>query len=103
MCNQTNYFNLARTEEKAGNASAALLLYLSSFCAGFNCQPSQYPYRVVEKIRRLQLLLDIPDSQLLSFVRSYGHLSDCQCQRLLLYSIGGNISGISAILADTSR
>lgn len=102
MYNQTEYFNLARAEEKAGHTSAALLLYLSSFCAGFNCHPPQYPYQETEKIRRLQLRLGIPDNQLFSMIRSYGSLSDCQCQQLLRYSVDGNISQISAMLANVS-
>ena len=36
MSNATLYFELARSEEKAGNECAALLFYLSSFCDSFN-------------------------------------------------------------------
>lgn len=102
MYNRIEYFNLARAEEKAGNISVALLFYLSSFCAGFNCHPPQYPHQETEKIRRLQLRLGIPDNQLFSMIRSYGSLSDRQCQQLLRYSLDGNISGISAVLTGVS-
>lgn len=64
MNNQTEYFNLARAAEKAGHAPAALLFYLSSFCAGFHCDPPHYPHQATAKIRKLQQRLGIPESQL---------------------------------------
>ena len=36
------YFELARNEERSGNDTAALLLYLSSFCD--SCNPVSYTH-----------------------------------------------------------
>lgn len=49
MSNATLYFELARSEEKAGNECAALLFYLSSFCDSFNSGTQDYPYGTVQK------------------------------------------------------
>lgn len=99
MANQ--YFELAKNEEKGGNQGAALLFYLSSFCDSFNSRAA-YPYGTTEKIRRLQLSLGLSDSQLLDMVRSYGYLTDLECQQLLYHSIHGSVSGITSILSGSS-
>lgn len=99
MSNAARYFELARNEEKSGNAGAALLLYLSSFCDSFNSSATDYPCGTVAKIRILQNQLGLSDIQLLDLVRSYGPLSDAECQKLLTYSIYGCIAGIKAILS----
>ena len=99
MANATRYFELARTEEKFGNAGAALLLYLSSFCDSFNSGVTDYPCGTVAKIRILQDQLGLSDIQLLDLVYSYGPLSDAECQKLLTYSIHGYIAGVKAILS----
>lgn len=52
MSNATLYFELARSEEKAGNECAALLFYLSSFCDSFNSGTQDYPYGTVAKDRK---------------------------------------------------
>lgn len=94
------YFKLARDEEAAGNKCAALLLYLSSFCDSFNSNTKDYPYGTTAKIRRLQNQLGISDLQLVGLMRSYGPLTDTECQKLLFYSIHGCLSGIHATLSD---
>ncbi len=99
MANAARYFELARNEEKSGNAGAALLLYLSSFCDSFNSGAADYPCGTVAKIRILQDQLGLSDIQLLDLVRSYGPLSDAECQKLLTYSIYDCIAGIKAILS----
>lgn len=99
MTNATLYFELARSEEKAGNECAALLFYLSSFCDSFNSGTQDYPCGTVAKIRLLQNRLLLPDQLLFSLVHSYGPLSDAECQELLSDSINGNIAGINATLA----
>lgn len=93
------YFDLALTEEKAGNAGAALLFYLSSFCDSFNTCTTDYPCGTVSKIRILQNQLGLSDVQLLNLVHSYGPLSDAECQKLLSYSIYGCITDIKATLS----
>ena len=98
MNNSEKYFELARKEELSGHQASALLFYLSSFCASFNSKDAQYPYRATEKIRRLQLALKLPDVELLGMIRSYGPLTDVNCQDLLKYSIDGNLSEIQAVL-----
>jgi len=98
MNNSENYFELARKEELNGHQASALLFYLSSFCASFNSKDAQYPYQATEKIRRLQLVLKLPDAELLGMVRSYGPLTDADCRDLLKYSINGNLSEIQAVL-----
>lgn len=100
MTNATQYFNLARNEEMAGNECAALLLYLSSFCDSFDSASKDYPCGAVAKIRSLQYRLSLSNLQLLSLVHSYGPLSDTECQKLLSYSIYGYVTGIKAVLAD---
>ena len=100
MCSSRQYFTSAREEELSGNYSSALLFYLSSFCAGFNSLSSQYPFQPTAKIRKLQLILGLTDSQLLSYVHSYGPLSDLDCQMLLQFSIDGNVSGIHSVLCN---
>ena len=67
MSNATLYFELARSEEKAGNECAALLFYLSSFCDSFNSGTQDYPYGTVAKIRMLQNRLR-PDALIRSFI-----------------------------------
>mgnify|MGYP007033840489 CR=1 FL=1 len=96
MTNATLYFDLARSEEKAGNECAALLFYLSSFCDSFNSVTQDYPYGTVEKIRMLQNRLSLPDQFLFGLIHSYGPLSDSECQELLSDSIGVTIAGIKA-------
>ena len=98
MTNASLYFELARSEEKAGNECAALLLYLSSFCDSFNSGSQEYPYGTVAKIRMLQNRLSLPDHFLFGLMHSYGPLSDAECQKLLSDSISGDIAGINAII-----
>ncbi len=100
MTNAAQYFELAHAEETDGNESAALLLYLSSFCDSFNSASKDYPCGTVAKIRSLQNRLSLSDLQLLSLVHSYGPLSDAESQKLLSYSIYGCVTGIKAVLAD---
>lgn len=95
---ESKYFNLARNEEKAGNISAALLFYLSDFCSYFNAPFDTLPTGTVNKIQRLQKRLSLSDAKLLSFVKSYGPLSDDTCRELLLYSFHGDLSGIRSTL-----
>ncbi len=101
MCNQTEYFTLARAEECAGHDAAALLFYLSSFCAKFNNGSVSYPYRETAKIRKLQLRLSIPDYQVFDLIHSYGPLTDIQCRCLLYFSIHGCLSGIYSVLKNS--
>lgn len=100
MTKPEKYFELARTEEKYGNAGSALLFYLSSFCASCNLSPLTRPYGTVEKIRRIQSFLGIEDSHLFDMVRSYGHLSDHECRFLLHCSLRGSLDGIDAVSGD---
>lgn len=102
MSKPSTYFQLARKEEKQGKHSAALLLYLSSFCEHFNSCLDGYPSGTIEKIRRLQLQIGISDYHLLSLIRSYGFLTDNECRQLLYFSIHGFVSGIDAILHNLS-
>lgn len=102
MKNAAQYFKLARSEEIAGNESAALLLYLSSFCESFNSNTRNLLVGTVSKIRKLQTCLSLSDFQLLGLVHSYGPLTDQECQQLLYFSIYGNVSGINTILADSA-
>lgn len=97
------YFKLARTEEISGNESAALLLYLSSFCNSLNSRRSDRFVGSVNKIRRLQTRLSLSDSQLLSLIHSYGPLSDAECRKLLLYSINGYPVGIKNIMDSHTK
>lgn len=99
MTNAALYFELARSEEKAGNECAALLFYISSFCDNFNSGTQDYPYGTVAKIRMLQNRLSLPDQFLFSLMHSYGPLSDTECQKLLSDSISGDIVSMNAILA----
>lgn len=99
MTNAALYFELARSEEKAGNECAALLFYISSFCDSFNSGTQDYPYGTVAKIRMLQNRLSLPDQFLFSLMHSYGPLSDTECQKLLSDSISGDIVSMNAILA----
>lgn len=99
MPNAAQYFQLARTEERAGNECAALLLYLSSFCDSFNSSTRDYPYGAVAKIRSLQNRLSLSNLQLMELVHSYGPLTDAECQELLCYSIHGCLSGINTTLS----
>lgn len=99
MTNATHYFELARSEEKAGNDCAALLLYLSSFCDSFNSGTRDYPTGAIAKIRMLQFTLGLSDNELSSLVHSYGPLTDSECRTLLTYSIKGCISGIQSVLS----
>lgn len=100
MIDPGKYFELARTEEKDGNTGAALLFYLSSFCASCNLSPLARPYGTVEKIRRIQSFLGMEDSRLLDMVRSYGHLSDHECRFLLYCSLRGSLDGIGTVTGD---
>lgn len=99
MTNAALYFELARSEEKAGNECAALLFYLSSFCDSFNSGTQDYPYGTVAKIRMLQNRLSLPDQFLFGLMHSYGPLSDAECQKLLSDSINGDIAGINTTIA----
>ncbi len=99
MTSAALYFKLARSEEKAGNECAALLLYLSSFCDSFNSGTQDYPYGTVAKIRMLQNRLSLPDQFLFGLMHSYGPLSDTECRELLSDSINGDITGIKNTLA----
>lgn len=103
MTNATLYFDLARSEEKAGNECAALLFYLSSFCDSFNSGTQDYPYGTVAKIRMLQNRLSLPDQFLFGLIHSYGPLSDSECQELLSDSIGVTIAGIKATPTDCAN
>lgn len=103
MTNAALYFDLARSEEKAGNECAALLFYLSSFCDSFNSGSTEYPYGTVAKIRLLQNRLALPDQLLFSLIHSYGPLSDAECRELLSGSINGDIAGINATLASCAN
>ena len=98
MSNASLYFELARSEEKAGNECASLLFYLSSFCDSFNSCTTDYPYGTVAKIRMLQNRLSLPDQFLFDLMHSYGPLSDAECKELLSDSINGDIAGINATL-----
>ena len=102
MANAEIYFELARTEEAAGNRCAALLFYLSSFCDTLNSGAAKYPCDTINKIRTLQTSLGLTDEQLLDCVQSYGTLSDIECRNLLHYSICGCLSGIKSILSDSA-
>ena len=97
MTNCRAYFNLAQSEERSGNLSSALLFYISSFCAFYNSS-SGHPIGAVSKIRLLQRLIGLSDAELCKMVRSYGPLSDEQCQQLLYFSIYGYVDGIHAVL-----
>ena len=99
MANAARYFELAHTEETSGNESAALLLYLSSFCDSFNSASEDYPCGTVAKIRSLQNRLSLSNLQLMELVHSYGPLTDAECQELLCYSIHGCLSGINTTLS----
>lgn len=102
MTNAGEYFELARTEERDGNEGAALLLYLSSLSAGFNSDVRSCPVGTVSKIRKMQMQLSLSDFQLLSLIHSYGPLTVRECQKLLYFSIRGDISGIKTTLAGSA-
>lgn len=102
MTNATRYFELARSEEEAGNYCSALLFYLSSFCDSFNSGTGDYPVGTTAKIRMLQLKLGLSDSELSDLVHSYGPLTDSECRALLTYSISGCIPGIQSVLSGCS-
>ncbi|MBD5464138.1 MAG: hypothetical protein HDR24_13980 [Lachnospiraceae bacterium] len=99
MTNAAQYFKLARTEEVTGNECAALLLYLSSFCASYNSDVKAYPCGTIAKIRNIQNRISLSDLQLMELVHSYGPLTDAECQKLLSYSIHGCLSGIKTTLS----
>lgn len=103
MSNAARYFELARNEEVAGNECAALLFYISSFCDSFNSGARNFPCGTVAKIQKLQNRLSIPELQLLELVRSYGPLSDAECQELLTYSLHGSIAGIKSTLSGCAH
>lgn len=103
MSNATLYFELARSEEKAGNECAALLFYLSSFCDSFNSGTQDYPYGTVAKIRMLQNRLSLPDQFLFGLMHSYGPLSDAECRKLLSDYINGDIAGINTTLTSCTN
>lgn len=99
MTNPYTYFQLARNEEKAENFASALLYYLSSFCA--SCNFSNYHNAgLIAKIRMLQRYFRLSDNELCVLARSYGTLTDVECQYLLYFSIYGDICGIHAVLND---
>lgn len=97
MNNTAQYFSLAKMEENAGHSASALLFYLSSFCASFNCEHPQYPYQTTAKIRNLQLRLGLSDEELMQLVHSYGPLSDQDCRELLSSAICGCPTKINVI------
>ncbi|MBQ9437653.1 MAG: hypothetical protein IJU50_04925 [Lachnospiraceae bacterium] len=101
---EENYFRLARAQEKMKRHGAALLLYISSFCEGANLSGGdRFPQAgVVAKIRQMQLAIGLSDSALCSLPRSYGHLTDEECQRLLFYSLCGNAEGIRSVFGKTA-
>ena len=99
MTKPQTYFRIARNEEKAGNLPPALLHYVSAFCAAYNCGYGHHA-GTVAKIRNLQRYFQLTDSELCELARSYGPLTDAECQHLLYYAIYGNISGIHAVLND---
>lgn len=103
MSNAKRYFELARNEEGAGNECAALLFYISSFCDSFNSGARNFPCGAVAKIQKLQNRLSIPELQLMELVRSYGPLSDAECQKLLTYSLHGSISDIKTTLSGCAH
>lgn len=94
-----NYFLIAREEEKDGQYEAALLHYISSLLSGFSS--GRLPYQSAEKIRRLQKKLQLSDDRLLSCVYCYKQFSVSDCQKLLYFSISGNLSEIKNILSST--
>ena len=102
MVNAKTYFLSGNKEEMDGNEPAALLHYLSSFCASCNLNPQDRPYGTVAKIRRLQLSLHLSDAQLLDMVHSYGVLTDQECRHLLYYSIYGFLPGIYTVISGLS-
>ena len=99
MCNQTEYFTLARAEERAGHDA----------CSSFTCLPSAQNLTAARqailietaKIRKLQLRLGIPDYQVFDLIHSYGTLTDIQCKCLLYFSIHGCLSGIYSVLENS--
>ena len=102
MTDAKTYFELGRSEEKAGHESSAIIFYLSSFCATYNQTTGTHPCGAVAKIRKLQLSLGLTDEQLFDMVRSYGALTDLQCQYLLYYAISGFVPGINTVLNGTA-
>lgn len=102
MTGANTYFTLGRTEEKAGRDSSALLYYISSFCASYNQNSKSHPCGAVAKIRMLQNSLGLSDAQLLEMVRSYGTLTDLECQHLLYYAIYGFLPGIHTVLSGSA-
>lgn len=102
MTNANTYFSLGRAEEVAGHDTSALLYYLSSFCASYNQNTKSHPCGAVAKIRMLQQSLGLSDAQLIDMVRSYGTLTDIECQHLLYYAIYGFLPGIHTILSGSS-
>ncbi|MBR1629238.1 MAG: hypothetical protein IJ679_08255 [Lachnospiraceae bacterium] len=99
MTHPKTYFKLARSEEKSDNASAALIHYLSSFCAHYN-QCGGRPTATVSKIRKIQAAIGLSDRSLCEMARSYGPLSDEECQQLLYFAINGYVGGMHAVLSD---
>ena len=96
----SEYHALARAQEKSNNHGAALLLYISSFCEAVNeagCDDLP-PVGTVAKIRQMQDSVGLSDASVCALARSYGHLDDEECQRLLFYSFCGNTNGIRSIL-----
>lgn len=98
MASASMYFRLGCMEEIVGNEASALLFYLSSFCSSYNSNFRERPSGTVRRIRSLQNSIGLTDDQLLCMVRSYGILTDLECQYLLYYSIYGFDDGIHAVI-----
>lgn len=90
----TQYFALARTEEMAGRNAPAILFYLSSFCAGLNCNDAQTIYRTAAKIQRLQIRMSLSIDDLIDMVHSYGPLSDEICRQSLIQALDGFVPAV---------
>lgn len=100
MSFSSDYFRIAREEEKNDQPEAALLHYISSLLSGF-CS-GELSYQAANKIRRIQKRLLLSDEQLLSFVHSYADFTDSDCRELIRFSIAGNLAGIKNILSSRS-
>lgn len=102
MTDASTYFALGQAEEEAGHDPSALLYYISSFCASYNQDANSHPCGAVAKIRMLQMSLGLSDAQLFEIVRSYGSLTDIECQCLLYYAIYGFLPGIHTVLSGSA-
>lgn len=98
MSFSSDYFRIAREEEKNDQPEAALLHYISSLLFGF-CS-GELSYQAANKIRRVQKSMILSDEQLLSCVHSYADFTVSDCRELLRFSIAGDLVGIKDILAS---